>query len=109
MSVDNNIDITVNANLLANPVNIVQGKLSVGKPGVDFLSNGQSQFIQIPWKNLQEIIVEIEFGFYWRGIIVKSDSGSFEFVTAKTKKLVAEISKYLTPEQIKQRKEVMSR
>ena len=99
-----------NANAMMSHVNIQQGKMFYGDRGMEFRANTHGGYIQIPWKNVKSISMEIILKFYYRGFFVTTTDGkTFEFVGGKAKKSVSVFREYLKPEQIMRRKGAMER
>lgn len=110
MALNQTVYLQVAANAVMSPINIKQGQIQLGNGGIAFHVNLGDGFIDIPWREIDYVSVEIVFGFFYRGIIVKTKNGqNFEFVTSKTKKILAVAQEQLAPEQIRQRTSVMKR
>lgn len=99
-----------NANAMMSPVNIQQGKMYYGERGMEFRANTRGGYIQIPWKSVKSVSMEIILKFYYRGFFVTTTDGkTFEFVGGKAKQAVNVFRDHLKPEQIMRRKGVMER
>lgn len=106
---DSNSSIVVKANAVMSAFNVVPGRLTVNQDGLDFLRATGPGFIEIDWSGVEKVSVQIILGFYWRGIYVETKQGEFEFITARTRKLVKTIGQYIDKNKIVQRKAVIRR
>src|SRR5699024_12443910 len=91
-------------------VNIQKGIMLYGDSVMEFRVKTHGVYIQIPWKNVKSVSMEIILKFYYRGFFVTTTDGkTFEFVGGKAKKAVSVFREYLKPEQIMRRKGAMER
>ena len=99
-----------NANAMMSPVNIKQGRIFYGDRGIEFRANAGGGFIQIPWRDIDTISMEIILKYYFRGFFVKTKQGqTFEFVGGKAKKALPLFREQLSVEQVRRRKGVLER
>jgi hypothetical protein len=66
---NSNILLTGNANAMMSPVNIQQGRIFYGDRGIEFRANTGGGYIQIPWRNVESVSMEIILNFYYRGFL----------------------------------------
>lgn len=105
-----NISLAGSANAMMSPVNIQQGRIFYGDRGIEFRANTGGGYIQIPWRNVESISMEIFLNFYYRGFFIKTTDGkTFEFVGGKAKKAVAIFREHLKGSQILRRKGILER
>lgn len=107
---NSNILLTGNANAMMSPVNIQQGRIFYGDRGIEFRANTGGGYIQIPWRNVESVSMEIILNFYYRGFFVKTTDGkTFEFVGGKAKQAITIFRDHLQGNQILRRKGIMER
>jgi hypothetical protein len=110
MALNTQVDLTVTANAIMSPMNIQQGQVFVGDNGIEYRKNLGPGFIEIPWRNIDYISVEIMFGFYYRGFIVVTTNGQkFEFVATHVKKVMGLAAQQLRPNQLRRRTSIFTR
>ncbi|MDR2661152.1 MAG: hypothetical protein LBC17_03870 [Lactobacillaceae bacterium] len=104
------IEIKVRSTLVVNPVKMLKGNLSVVAQGISFERDFSTDFLDIPFTSIKYISVQKVFGFYWRGIFVKTnDDKEIQLLTSNTKKLIQQLATHLKPDQIRFRKSVLER
>jgi len=79
------------------------GKIMVGDKGFEFYDDRDAQnFIQIPWDQVDKVIVSIIFGGKWipRYAFQTKNSGTLSFSSKDPKKVLRAVRKYIKPENI---------
>jgi len=81
------------------------GKIMIGDKGFEFYSDrDKKNFIQIPWKEVDKVIVSVIFGGKWiqRYAFKTKKNGLFTFSSKDPKKALRTIRKYVNPNDIVQ-------
>ena len=79
------------------------GKIMVGDKGFEFYDDRDAQnYIQIPWTEVNKVIVSVIFGGKWipRYAIETKKNGTFSFSSRDPKKALRAIRVYVKPENI---------
>lgn len=80
-------ELQVNANLFKTFISTTHGKFILGNKGIDFRSDNGLGFIQIPYKSVKEIRVQLILKKHVRGFFIETDDGRvFNFVVSNGKK-----------------------
>lgn len=110
MALNTQVDLTVSANAVMSAMNVKNGQVFVGNNGIEFRTNIGPGFIEVPWRNIDYISVEIVFNFYYRGFIIVTTQGQkFEFVASHTKKVLSLAAEHLRDDQLRRRTSIFSR
>ncbi|WP_125714480.1 DUF956 family protein [Companilactobacillus kedongensis] len=81
------------------------GKIMVGDRGFEFYSDRDAKnYIQIPWKEVDKVIVSIVFKGKWipRYALKTKKNGMYAFSSKDPKKVLRTIRKYIAPKDIVQ-------
>lgn len=79
------------------------GKIMVGDKGFEFYDDRDANnYIQIPWTEVNHIIVSVIFGGRWipRFAIETKKNGTFSFSSRDPKKVLRAIRVYIKPDRI---------
>jgi len=79
------------------------GKIMVGDKGFEFYDDRDAKnFIQIPWGEVDKVVVSIMFGGKWipRFAIETKKNGTFSFSSKDPKKVLRAIRVYIKPDRI---------
>ena len=79
------------------------GKIMVGDKGFEFYDDRDAQnYIQIPWTEVNKVIVSLIFGGKWipRFALETKSNGTFSFSTKDPKKVLRAIRVYIDPNNI---------
>jgi len=81
------------------------GKIMIGDKGFEFYSDRDTKnFIQIPWKEVDVVIVSVMFKGKWipRFALKTKKNGMFTFSSKDPKRVLRAIRKYIDPDNIVQ-------
>ena len=79
------------------------GKIMVGDKGFEFYDDRDvSNYIQIPWTEVKQVVVSVMFGGKWipRYAIETKKNGMFTFSSRDPKRVLRAIRAYIKPEHI---------
>lgn len=79
------------------------GKIMVGDKGFEFYDDRDANnYIQIPWTEVQKVIVSVIFGGKWipRFALETKSNGTFSFSSRDPKKVLRAIRVYIKPDHI---------
>lgn len=79
------------------------GKIMVGDKGFEFYDDSDANnYIQIPWTEVNSVIVSVMFGGHWipRFAIETKSNGTFSFSSRDPKKVLRAIRVYIKPDRI---------
>jgi len=79
------------------------GKIMVGDKGFEFYDDRDAKnFIQIPWGEVDKVVVSIMFGGKWipRFALETKQNGTFSFSSKDPKKVLRAIRVYIKPDRI---------
>lgn len=102
-SLNSKVDLTIDAtSYMGMPE---YGKLMVGNKGFEFYnSRNEKDFIQIPWGEVDTVIVSIVFGGRWipRYALRTKRNGTFSFASKKPQEVLRSIRKYVGADKLVQ-------
>lgn len=102
-SLNSKVDLTLDAtSYMGMPE---YGKIMIGNKGFEFYnSRNKKDFIQIPWEEIDIVIVSIIFGGRWipRYAIRTKRNGTFSFASKKPQKALRNIRQYVGAEKLVQ-------
>ena len=81
------------------------GKIMIGDKGFEFYSDRDTKnFIQIPWKEVDVVIVSVMFKGKWipRFALKTKKNGMFTFSSKDPKRVLRAVRKYIDPDNIVQ-------
>ncbi len=95
------IDFLTRANSKLNPVDPKSGILLLGNNGLEFRAEKSQGYIQMPWKSIATVHVQLFFGGrYVRGFFIETkENQSLEFIVSDAKTTLKKMRKYLGREQ----------
>jgi hypothetical protein len=79
------------------------GKIMIGDKGFEFFNDRNvKDYIQIPWSEVDYVIVSIVFGGHWipRYAIRTKQNGTYSFASKDPKKVLRTIRQYVEPKRI---------
>ncbi len=79
------------------------GKIMVGDKGFEFYDDRNvKNFIQIPWNEVDRVVVSVMFGGRWipRFAFKTKKNGMFTFSSKDPKRVLRAVRKYIKPERI---------
>ena len=95
-SLNTKVDLVVDATSFAGLSDY--GKIMIGDKGFEFYnSNNYKKFIQIPWEEIDYIIISVILKGKWipRYAIKTKKNGTYSFSSKETKKVLRTIRKYV--------------
>lgn len=98
---NNDVDFMTRANSMLNPLDPKSGIMLIGNQGIEFRAEKGPGYIQIPWKSITHVRVQMFFkGLYVRGFFVETNENQIlEFVVSDAKKALQTMNAYLQREQ----------
>ena len=96
-SLNTKVDLTIKANsYLGLPK---YGKVMIGDKAFEFYNDKNvTDYIQIPWEEVNCVIASVWFGRYIPRFGFKTKDGIFTFSTQKNKQTLRAVQKYIKPE-----------
>lgn len=94
------LDFMTRANSKLNPLSPKPGLILIGDNGFEFRAQTGPGFIQIPWKSIESVRVQMFFGGrYVRGFFIQTDEEQLlEFIVSDAKETLRFMRKYLDRE-----------
>ena len=95
-SLNSKVDMVINGTSFASMSNY--GKIMVGDKGFEFYNSRDSRkFIQIPWDEVECVIVSVMFKGKWipRYAVRTKKNGTYAFASKDTKKVLCTIRNYI--------------
>jgi hypothetical protein len=101
---NNEIEFMTRANSMLNPMDPKSGILLIGNNGVEFRAEKSPGYIQIPWKAIVEVRVQMFFkGKYVRGFFIETNEEQLlEFIVSDAKETLRKMQPHLKREQFVQ-------
>lgn len=95
------VDFMTRANSMLNPLDPKSGILLIGNQGIEFRAEKGPGYIQIPWKSITHVRVQMFFkGLYVRGFFIETNENQIlEFIVSDAKKALQAMKTYLRREQ----------
>ncbi|MDU1055148.1 DUF956 family protein [Clostridium baratii] len=100
-SLNTKVDLVVDATAFTGLTDY--GKIMIGDKGFEFYnSNNVQKFIQIPWEEVDYVIVSVILNGKWipRYAIQTKKNGTYFFASKETKKVLRTIRNYVDPNHI---------
>lgn len=100
-SINTKVDLVVDATSYAGLTDY--GKIMIGDKGFEFFNDRDvRKYIQIPWKEVDWVIVSVIFGGRWipRYAIRTKRNGTFSFSSKEPKRTLRAIREYIAPSHI---------
>lgn len=100
-SLNSKVDLVVSGTSFATMSNY--GKIMVGNKGFEYYnSRDYTKFIQIPWEEVECVIVSVMFKGKWipRYAVRTKKNGTYTFSSKETKKVLRSIREYIGAENI---------
>lgn len=100
-SLNTKVDLVVEATSFAGLADY--GKIMIGDKGFEFYnSNDYRKFIQIPWEEVDYVIVSVILKGKWipRYAIKTKKNGTYSFSSKETKKVLRTVRQYVDPDHI---------
>ena len=100
-SLNTKVDLVVNGNSHLGMTDY--GKIMVGNKGFEFYDDRDvKNFIQIPWDEVNLVVVSVMFGGHWipRFSFQTKRNGMITFSAKDPKKVLRAVRKYIKPERI---------
>ena len=100
-SLNTKVDLVVDATSFSGLVDY--GQIMIGDKGFEFYnSNDYRKFIQIPWEEVDYVIVSVMFKGKWipRYAIKTKKNGTYSFSSKDTKKVLRTVRKYVDANRI---------
>lgn len=100
-SLNTKVDLVVDATAFTGLTDY--GKIMIGDKGFEFYnSNNVQKFIQIPWEEVDYVIVSVILNGKWipRYAIQTKKNGTYSFASKETKKVLRTVRNYVDPNRI---------
>lgn len=100
-SLNSKVDLVVSATSFTMTSNY--GKIMIGNKGFEYYnSRDYRKFIQIPWEEVECVIVSVMFKGKWipRYAVRTKSNGTYTFSSKETKKVLREIREHIGPDNI---------
>ncbi|MDZ5253942.1 DUF956 family protein [Clostridium sp. LIBA-8841] len=98
-SLNTKVDLVVDATAFTGLADY--GKIMIGDKGFEFYNSSDYQkFIQIPWEEVDYVIVSVILKGKWipRYAIKTKKNGTYSFASKETKKVLRTVRKYVDPD-----------
>lgn len=100
-SINSKVDLVIDATSFLGTAEY--GKIMVGDKGFEFFNDRNvNKYIQVPWSEVDYVIVSIIFGGRWipRYAIRTKNNGTYSFASKNPKKVLRAIREYVEPKRI---------
>ncbi|WP_125604282.1 DUF956 family protein [Lapidilactobacillus bayanensis] len=100
-SINSKVDLVVDATSFLGTAEY--GKIMIGDKGFEFFNNRNlNKYIQIPWDEVDYVIVSLVFGGRWipRYALRTKKNGTYSFASKNPKKVLRTIRQYIDPKRI---------
>lgn len=100
-SINSKVDLVIDATSFLGTAEY--GKIMIGDKGFEFFNDRNvNKYIQIPWEEVDYVIVSIIFGGKWipRYALRTKKNGTYSFASKNPKKVLRVIRQYVKPDKI---------